>query len=43
MSSQSNKQNKKTLAKKQRNGIQSQLKTVEAHVTPRVFLFMIRH
>ncbi|WP_342256191.1 translation initiation factor IF-2 [Spiroplasma endosymbiont of Poecilobothrus nobilitatus] len=39
MSSQNNKQNKKTLAKKQRNRIQSQLKTVEAHVTEGVFVY----
>ncbi|ALA97288.1 translation initiation factor IF-2 [Spiroplasma kunkelii CR2-3x] len=39
MSSKNNKQNKKTLAKKQRNRIQSQLKTVEAHVTEGVFVY----
>ncbi|APE75467.1 translation initiation factor IF-2 [Spiroplasma citri] len=39
MSSQNNKQNKKTLAKKQRNRIQSQLKTIEAHVTEGVFIY----
>ncbi len=39
MSSQNNKQNKKTLAKKQRNRIQSQLKTVEAHVIEGVFVY----
>lgn len=39
MSSQNNKQNKKTLAKKQRNRIQSQLKTIEAHVTEGVFVY----
>ncbi|WP_338955582.1 translation initiation factor IF-2 [Spiroplasma endosymbiont of Polydrusus cervinus] len=39
MSSQKNKQNKKSLAKNQRNRIQSQLKTVEAHVTEGVFVY----
>lgn len=39
MSIQNNKQNKKKLAKKQRNRIQSQLKTVEAHVNEGVFVY----